>query len=472
MAEVGNIKPQDQLPITRGVKTLLGDPKKAIIELSSPMIIAMLVQTTYNVADGIWVSGLGSDALAAIGLFFPIFMTVISLAAGISIGGSSAISRKIGAGDKEMADSAAVHTILISIGLAIFLSAALFIFIEDIFNLIGAGGQALYLALGYARILIMGTVIIVFSNIAGGILRGEGDTRRAMWAMVIGSGLNIILDPIFIYKLNLGIAGAAWATLISLLVSSTIFAFWLFVRKDTYVALKFVAFKFRQRITFEILRVGIPSSFALFSMALAMFILNIIVVKAGGTDGIAVFTSAWRIVMIGIVPLLGIAMGVTAVTGAAYGARDIEKLKAAYLYGVKIGFLVELAIVTLVVILAPQIARLFTYSKESAHISNDLIHALRWLVLALFTTPFGMVTSSMFRGIGRGENSLAVTILRTIVMQILFSYLFGITFGFGLVGIWWGIVLGNVTAGMIAFIWGQWTIGKLEGTMHIIVEGP
>jgi len=448
--------------LTQGVRTLIGDPKKAVLRLSGPMIIGMLVQSFYNIVDGIWVAGLGSDSLAAIGLFFPLFMIIISLAVGIGVGGSSAISRKIGAKNKEMADSAAIHTLAIGIITGILLTGFTFPFLEHIFTLIGAKGKVIKLVVSYARILVGGSVILVFTNIASGILRGEGDTKRAMYAMLLGSILNIILDPIFIYKLKMGIAGAAWATFVSICVTSTLMIFWLFIRKNTYVDIGFIPFKFNKNIVKEILRVGIPSSFAQLSMALAMFGINVIIVKAGGTDGIAVFTSAWRIMMLGIVPLLGIATGVTAVTAAAYGAHDIEKLKTGYLFGIKIGTIIELGVVVLIMLFAPQLSYLFTYSKGATHISGDLIKAFHSLVWFLPTVPFGMLTSAMFQGIGRGENALAVTILRTIIMQIFFSYLFGILLKFGIVGVWWGLVLGNVTASLISFAWGKLTIEALQ----------
>jgi len=447
--------------LTRGVKTLLGDPKKAVLKLSGPMIIAMLVQALYNIVDGIWVAGLGSNALAAIGLFFPLFMVIISLAVGIGIGGSSAISRKIGAKNKKMADSSASHTLLIGFIIGILLSCSMFPFLEEIFTSIGAKGEVLRSVVSYGRILVGGALILISSNISTGILRGEGDTKRAMYAMILGSGLNIFLDPIFIYKFKLGVVGAAWATLTSISITSLLMIYWLFIKKDTYVDIKFTSFKFNIEIIKEILRVGIPSSFAQLSMSLTMIILNIIIVKAGGTDGIAVFTSAWRIIMLGIVPLLGIAIGVTAVTASAYGAKNINKLKIGYFYGIKFGIIIEAGIVILVILLAPQLSYLFTYSKGAVHISGDLVKAFRSLVWFLPAVPFGMLTSSMFQGIGHGEKALAVTFFRTIIMQVFFSYLFGILLKFGLPGIWWGIVLGNVTAATISFIWGNLTIKSL-----------
>lgn len=452
----------DDEPLTRGVSTLRGDPKKAILKLSGPMVVAMLVQAFYNLADGIWVAGLGSDALAAIGLFFPFFMIMLSLANGIGIGGSAAVSRRIGARDKRMADAASDHTLVIGLGLAALLTGISFPFLKRLFASMGAHGQVLELTLDYGRVLIAGSVLLIFGNIANGILRGEGDTKRPMIAMVLGSVLNIALDPVLIYGLGLGVAGAAWATLISIAVSSFLMAWWLLIRRDTYVSISLRGFRYNGQITFEILRVGLPASVAQFSMALAMFVLNAIVVRAGGTDGIAVFTSAWRIVLFGLVPLFGISMGVTAVTGAAYGARDAAKLRTGYLFGIKVGLVIEAAICVAILAFAPHLAYLFSYSKGAAHISRELVPAMRILACFLPTVPLGMLTSAMFQGIGKGENALAVTFLRTLVFQVILSYVLGLHTGLGIRGVWLGIVTGNVSAALIGFAWANGTIRALE----------
>jgi len=458
--------------MTKGVRTLLGDPRKAVIKLSGPMMIAMLVQSLYNIVDGIWVAGLGSEALAAIGLFFPLFMIILSLANGIGVGGSSAISRKIGANDRNKADSAAIHTLIIGLLIGLLITITIYPFLENLFVAIGAKGDVIPMVVKYSRVLVGGSLILIFSNIVSGILRGEGDMKRTMLAMVTGSVINIILDPLFIYTLKMGIAGAAWATLLSITLTSALMFSWLFIKKNTYVSFHFRGFRFNGKIIREILRVGIPASFAQLSMALAMFFLNMIIVKIAGSNGIAVFTSAWRIMLIGIVPLTGIAIGVTAVTGASYGARDIEKLNTAYLYAIKIGVLMELGVVVFIFILAPQISWLFTYSNNASHLAPALTQAMRWLVWFLPGVPLGMLTSSMFQGIGQGEKSLAVTILRTIVFQLFFSYLFGISLHFGIVGVWAGIILGNITASIIGFIWGRRVVNKLSGLFseHLFFE--
>ena len=236
---------------TKGVKTLLGDPKKAIITLALPMIIAMSVQTIYNFVDALWVSGFGSYifsseiiegtgklALAAIGFVLPFYMMGIALSTGLGVGGSSAVSRRIGAKDKTGADNVAVHSIILTLIIGVFFTIFLFFGAEIIMKWIGAG-ESLVFAISYGKIIFAGSIVIFFLNMATALLRGEGDAKRAMYALIFGAVLNIILDPIFIYTLKLGIAGAAYATVLSMIITSFILIYWLFFRKDTYVPVSY-----------------------------------------------------------------------------------------------------------------------------------------------------------------------------------------------------------------------------------------
>ncbi|MCD6215728.1 MAG: MATE family efflux transporter [Candidatus Aenigmarchaeota archaeon] len=447
--------------MTIGVKNLLGDPKKAILKMSFPMMIGMLSQSLYNLVDGIWVAGLGADSLAAVGLFFPFFWIVMALGSGIGIGGSSAISRRIGEKNKKDASNIAIHTLLIGIMIALAISLPIFPFLSKIFSSMVRNKNVALMATNYAKILVGGAVILIFSNIGGAILRGEGDARRAMYAMLLGSGLNIILDPLFIYTFKMGIVGAAWATLTSIVVTSFLFIYWLFLKSDTYLDMRWRYFSPSKKIIKEILQVGIPSALAQLSMSLAMIGLNMIVIAAGGTDGIAILTSGWRIIMFGTIPLMGMAMGVVAVTGASFGAKNKEKLKTAYLYAVKIGVIIELAVAALIIVLAPQIARLFTYSKGATHLTLGLINFLRISAIMCPMIPLAMLTSAMFRGVNRGMSSFVVTILRIFIFQLPFAYILGIKLGFGLTGVWTGMVVANLFAGSISFLWGRRTVNKI-----------
>ncbi len=448
--------------INKNVKMLLGDPKKAILKLAIPIIIGGAVQTLYNFVDGIWVSGLGQDSLAAVGIFMPFMLILSALAMGIGVGGSSAISRAIGAKDRKRAGNIGDHTIIVGVLIGTIAGFSIFPFLNYIFLTMGASPTTAMLATQYGQIIILGSPFLFLSSLGNAILRGEGDTKRAMYVMIISSILNIILDPIFIYTLNMGVVGAAIATVISIILSATVIMYWLIVKKDTYVQLRLRYFKMKKDIIMEIFKVGLPSSLSQISMSFTMIVLNTIVIMAGGDYGMAVFSGGWRIVMLAIVPLMGFAAAVTAVTGAAYGAKNIENLKTGYYYAIKIGTLVGLITGVIIGVFAPQFTYLFTYSSNSAHLAPGIIEFLRYIVLYFPGVASGMLTSSMFRGIGKGNYSLAQTILRTLVLQILFAYFMGIYLNLGLPGIWIGIVAANWTASIFAFFWGRAVVRNLE----------
>src|SRR5512137_2892907 len=255
-----------------GISLLMGDPKKAIIRLSGPMIAAMLLMSTYNIVNAIWVAGLGSDALAAVGFVTPLFMILMGLSNGLGAGAASVISRRIGANDKAGADNAAVHALLLVLILSAIFTIPLILLTGPIVTLFGAGETA-GLATEYGQVVFLGLVLILFTNISYAILRAEGDAKRAMYVMGASSCLNMILDPLLIYTAGMGIAGAAWGMIISLLMVSAVLLYWFFWKKDTYVTLSFSEFSWDRKTVRDILGVGLPASFEFFLMSvLAIFI--------------------------------------------------------------------------------------------------------------------------------------------------------------------------------------------------------
>lgn len=451
---------------TKGVQLLRSDPKRAIIKLSLPMMTAMLVQALYNLVDTIWVAGIGPEALAGIGLFFPIFMVILAFAGGVGIGANSLISRKVGEKSKFEADRAASSAILLVILLGISATVVGLLVMKPVLNLTGASGETLKHAMDYANILLISITLLMFNNVVNGILRGEGDTKRAMYAITLGAFLNMLLDPIFIYTFKLGVKGAAYATVISIAVSAALMINWLFIKKDTYVSINFKNLKGVKSTVFEILRVGVPASLAQIIMSASVFVLNTFNVKAGGDLGVAVFTSAWRIINFGTIPMMGIAAAVTSVSGAAFGEKNAQKLRSAYLFAVRFGLLVGLCVNAVVFFFAPQIALVFTYTESARVIYEDLVKALKILSFFIPTVPFGMFTSAMFQGVGQGLKSLAVSILRTIVLHVFFSWLFVFVLEMGLNGVWLGILMGNIVAEAITFMWGILTTNALREKFH------
>lgn len=447
-------------PETAGVALLRGDPKRAIVRLSAPMIAAMLLQSSYNVVNAIWVAGLGADAMAAVGFIMPVFMILMGLGSGIGAGVTSAIARRIGACDRAGANNAAVHALLLALGLALVLTVPLVLFAEPIAVLFGAGATA-PLAAEYAQVIFAGTVLIFFVNIGYAVLRAEGDTKRTMYAMVASALLNMVLDPILIYWAGLGIAGAAWGALISMGMVTAILLYWFFVKRDTYLSVRWAEFLPSRRLVADVLRVGLPASLEFVLMSALAIIVNWMLVLTAGTDAVAVYTAGWRVVLFAIIPVVAIGMSVVSVAGAAYGARQFSKLQVAHRFGTAFGAGIGISLGVLTYLFADQIAWIFAYSPESAPLA-PMIAA--FLGTMCFFFPFvapGMVSSSVFQATGRGVNSLVVSTFRNLVFIALSAYLFAFVLGLGEAGVWWGIVAGNTMGGTLGYLWARFYVNRL-----------
>ncbi len=449
-----------QKEITRGVSLLIGEPKKALLKLSGPMIVAMLILAAYNLVNAIWVAGLGSDALAAVGFVSPIFMVVIGLSNGLGAGVSSSISRRIGAKDKRGADNTTMHALLLVLMVSMILTAVLLLTLEPLLSAMGAG-SSLGLAMEYGNIVFSGSIFMVFTNIAYAILRGEGDTKRTMYAMGAGSLINAVLDPILIYWAGMGIAGAAWGTVISLLIVAMVQIYWLIVKKDTYVSLSRNAFVPSRKVMSDILKVGIPASVEFLLYSIDAIIINSMLVRVSGTDAVAVYTAGWRVIMMATIPLIAIATAEISVAGAAIGARRYGNLPVIHNYSTKLGFAIGTVTALITGIFAPQITMFFTYTPESAHLAGTMVAFMHVMCLFYpFMSP-GIMSASLFQGAGKGLTSLLLNVLRDVVLITMVAFILGMVLGLGQEGIWWGIVFGNIAGSLLSYLWARLYITRL-----------
>ena len=448
---------------TQGVKDLLGDPKKSLIKLAIPMVIAMTLQTLYNLVDAFWVSLLGADELAAVGFVFPFFIFIMALGAGIGVGATSAIARRIGANDKKGADNVADHSIILSILIAFLVTIPLYILAPTIFSSLGAGEIVGPLATSYGQIIFLGIFFMLFNNLGTSILRGEGDMKRAMYILVISSIINIILDPIFILPqfLNMGVAGAAIATVIALIFSCIPLYIWLIIKKNSFVTIDFSHFKFKRDILIDIFRVGLPASAAQLSMSFMMFLINGIIVFIDTTNGIAIFSTGFRIATLAMMPTMGLMTALVAVAGATYGAKQYAKTGIVHMFGVKLGLIWEIIVAVIIFFGAPYIAMAFTLSPDTQVIYGGLVSFLQIWSFEFIAIPLGMLSSGLFQGVGKGNNALIVTINRALILGPGFAFILGLYFFHSLEGIWLGVVIGNILGSSIAFIWARLYIKKL-----------
>ena len=450
----------------KNVELMRGEPEIAVRKLAIPIMISMLLTASYNIVDGIWVAGLGQAAIAGIGFVTPIFMILNGFSVGLGNGATSSISRAVGAKDRERASKSAQHSLLIFLIASIILTLVLLIIQEPLLKAYGASGQSLSEAIKYATPLFLGLFAFMFANGGSGILRGEGDMKRAMYAIIVSVILNFVLDPLFIYVLNLGSAGASLATIISSLGSAVVIMYWILIKKDTYVDVNLRKFKFESKIANDILKVGIPASLDMFMMSIAMSFYLMFISSVGGEYGIAAFTSGQRLYLFGIMPLTAIASAVAAVSGSAYGARNWDYLSRTHLYGTKFAVAFSVMITLILVIFAPQLSLLFAYTPETASLIPEITNFLRIASFGLLLVGIGMPSSFFYQGIGRGTTSLAWTIIRELIFTVSFTYLFGIVFDWGLTGIWIGLAVGRILASILNFTYARYTIKKLKTVLN------
>ena len=446
---------------SENIEMITGDPKKAIIKLSLPMMLSMLLIMLYNIADSIWVAGLGADALAAIGFITPLFMVLVGLGNGIGAGANSLIARYIGAENYKQANNAALHGIVLSIIVSAIFTVLIEAFMVPILEFMGAGNTIQY-ALDYSYIIFGFLFIFVYSGVASAIFRSEGDMRRATIAIAVTAILNIILDPIFIYILDFGIAGAAWATVISATMSCIVMSYWMWGKRDLYLDLSPKNFDYQLHIMLDTLQVAIPSTLENIVFSALAIIINSMLVLADGTTAVAVYTASMRIVQLSVIPLIGIGTALLTVAGVAYGAHNYKNLKIAHSYSIKLGFLVSITLGLLIYIFSSQIATMFAYTSASAGLAPEIAGAISVLTLFVLAVPHGIMSSMMFQGVGKGVYSLIITLLRSLIMESVFAYILCFIFGWGVVGIYVGVILGCFVGGTLGYVWAKFFIKKFR----------
>ncbi len=446
---------------SKNIDVITGDPKKAIIKLALPMMLSMLLIMLYNLADSIWVAGLGADALAAIGFITPLFMVLIGLGNGIGAGANSLIARNIGAKNYEQANNAGLHGILLSIIISVIFTIIIEAFMVPILQFMGAGHTIQY-AMDYSYIIFGFLFVFVYSGVLSAIFRSEGDMRRATIAIAVTAIMNIILDPIFIYVLNLGIAGAAWATVISASLSCLVMSYWIWGKKDLYLDLSPSNFNYSSQMVLDTLQVAVPSTLENIVFSALAIIINSMLVLASGTTAVAVYTASMRIVQMSMIPLIGLGTAVLTVAGVAYGAHNYKNLQTAHSYSIKLGFAISILLGALMIIFSSQIATMFSYTQASASLSPQIATAISVLSLFVLAVPHGMMSSMMFQGVGRGVYSLLITLLRSLILESVFAYLFCFVFGWGLTGIYAGVVFGCFVGGTVGYIWAKLFIRRFK----------
>jgi putative MATE family efflux protein len=402
------------------------------------------------------VAGLGPEALAAVGLVFPIFFIFIGVSNGLGIGAASAIAKRIGAENKAEADRTATHAMVLIIIMTIVMMVILIPFLEPIIRLFGGGASEATIqeSINYAFPLVVFMGIIMLVGVLSSIARAEGAAKRSMYVLILAAVINIAIDPFFIYDYGLGwgMTGAAVATVIAESAALAVLVYWYFIKKDMYLKFKFKGFRFESPILKDILKVGIPATMQMMIVSLVVIFMNKILLAAGGDDGIAIYSSDWRLLSILMLPLMGIASGIVPVCAAAYGAKSYEKIRIAYTYAIKISVLFMVVIMVITLIFAPFIVYIFTYGDSTHYLREGMIEFLRISAIFLPFVALGAAAEALFQSFGMGTKALISTIFRNFLL-VPICYIAMLTTT-GLTFIWWGSTFSEITGALIVAAWG------------------
>ena len=414
-------------------------------------MLTLLIVTLYNVADAIWISGLGSEPLVALGLITPLSMVTTAIGYGIGIGVNSLISRYIGAEKYTQANNTGIHALLLSIIFSVIPSVIILIFLKPMLVFLGAGTSLKY-AMDYSFVLFSFLFISVVSTVFIDIFRGEGNIKKVTFALIFSSLLNYILDPVCIYWLNLGIAGSAWASTLSSLSSIILLVYWLRIKKNTFLSLSFKNYSFSSKIVKKIFLVAIPDSLQTLLQALMFIVVTELLLKAGGHTAVAAVTASFQVIRLVIIPLNGLGVALITVAGVAYGAKNSKNLKTAYYHSIKIGFLITLVIVIIIFLFSSQIAYMFSYNSQNAVLQPHISLSIKFLCLYVLVANPSLISFAFFLGVGNGIESFKLNILGLFLFESIFAYIFGLIFSWGVEGIYAGLIFGGLLGSIISYI--------------------
>jgi len=429
------------------VDEFIANPRRALLTLAAPVAIAMFVQTMYNIVDTAFVGRLGAASIAALTFAFPIFFILISLNSGLGVGINSIISRLLGAKNKEAAENAAAHGILMTVVFAIVIYGFGRLMLEPLYSLFGAAQDVRTLSMSYMTIIMIAVFFMFPAYAMNSIFAAQGDTRTPMVIQTFGFVLNTILDPIFIYTVGFGVRGAAIATNIAIAVTLLVYVY--FLRKRSYVRVRFRHFRFSFDLCREICRVGAPASLMMLTMSIYVMFLNRFMAHFG-TDYVASFGLATRLESFVSLPIFALSISLLTLVGMFYGAKRYDLVKSISLFGIRIGVLAAGSIGVLFYAFPVLFLKIFTQDKIILMIGKAY---LRVDVLTFPTMAVAMILSRVLQGMGFGLPGLIINAVRIFFVAVPLAYVFVFVLGYGFLSIAWAMVAGGVTASLLAFLW-------------------
>ena len=427
----------------------IDNPSKALWTLAFPIMAGMGIHILYTIVDMIFIGRLGGDAIAAVAFNMPLFFLVLGLSFGVGSGVTASIARFIGAKDKVNADNTAEHAVALGLIISTILTTLGLIYGEDLLQRLGATESVLPLSWDYLKVSLIGLPFMVFSTFFRSILSGEGDMKLPMAVAGLGTILNIILDPIFIFTLGYGVGGAAMASAISQLIVFVIFVYMLFVKEHAYIRFRMRDFSPSIFIIKDIIRVGLPASMSMIIMAFGQLVFNRILVRFS-TDAVAAYQVGGRMDMVIFLPIMAIASALTTLVGMFFGAKEIEKIKFIAKYGIIWSMMVTGVLSIILYIFAPLFVKNFTVDVD---IQSIAVTYLRFICLIYPLIAIGMTVGRILQGLGKGLPMLVITSIRILVLSAPLALYFIMVLNKPIEWVWYAMIISTIVSVAISLIW-------------------
>ena len=453
----------------------LENPERSLWSIALPVIVGMAVQTFYSIVDMLFIGQLGGSSIAAVAFNMPLYFFVMGITFGIGTGITATIARAIGEQDKKKADDAAKHGLLIALFMGVSLTVLGLLTGKKVLAMLGSPSELIDESWSYLRVTCYGMIFIVFSIVFRSILAGEGDMKFPVMVAATGTILNIILDPIFIFDLDeyggfgldMGVKGAAAASVVSQMIVFFIFTFMLLFKDHAYITFDMQNFTFSKDVMKEILVVGIPSSVSMIIMSFGQGVFNYILIIGYGPNAVAAYTISGRLDMLMFLPIMGIATGLVTTVGMFAGAKRYDKVRSIINYAISRAFVIVAIASSIVYVLAPSIISLFTNDENIEEIG---VSALRTLC---FTYPFvgiAMPCGRIMQGLGQGIPVLVITALRVLLISAPLAYYFAIIDSRDVVWVWYSIAISVSVSAIVGPLWVRRTINEMEDSSQSLSD--
>ncbi len=430
--------------LTPRERQLAFDPiPQLVIRYSIPAIIGMLVNALYNVVDRFWIGQLNNtNALSGIGLTLPMSNILLAFIQLVAVGATASISLRLGARQREEAEKLLGNalTLCLVIGLAVSLVAL--VLINPMLLLFGASSQTLPYARSYAQIILLGNVFNTVGFALNHSIRGSGNPRRSASTQLLGAGLNIILDPLFIFVFRMDVAGAAIATIISQFVSM-LWVLSYFRGSQSLLRLRLANLRLQSRAVRQIMAIGVAPFSMQISTSLVTILANRTLRAYGGDVAIGAMTIVSSMSILFMMPLFGINQGLQPILGYNYGAGHYARVRTTWATGVRLASAIVIFGFLIVELFPAQIIRVFIRDPALIEVG---IFGLRAFLCMMPLLGFQIISTIYFQSIGKSGISMLASLLRQVIFLIPLYLLLPRIFGFN--GVWYA----SPAADLLSFI--------------------